>query len=34
MEKEIAITLLFVFTVGPLFLYMLYKIAKISKEIA
>jgi hypothetical protein len=34
MEKEIIITLIFIMAVGPLLLYMLYKMVKTAKNIA
>jgi len=34
MGKEIIITLVFILTVTPLFLYMLYKMVKTAKELA
>jgi len=33
MEKEIIITLIFIMTVGPLLLYMLYKMVRTAKDL-
>ena len=34
MGKEIIITFIFIITVGPLFLYMLYKMVRTARDIA